>query len=496
MNIDTVSWHHYAGTYNKSTGIRNLYVDGTLVAQGINAGAYNLSPYSHVVIGGIEDSPGGTINNFFTGSFYDVRIYNYDLTSNQIAVISYRPDPLIQVQPQSQTGYIGRKIQFSPTIVGTAPFTNQWQLNGTNLADGAYGGAYITGSTSNVLTIYDLTTSLQGSYKLLVSNSMGNTVSSNATLTVVSVVAPPAGTVVGAWLMGATNLADVSGYSPAGTHDGYGVKGAGVLSSSYSFTNDVPTGETGSNSLWLYAGNTGIAITNSSTLDSNYSNTFDDTISNSFTVTCWAKGSLGAWNSFVTKSGDSGTGWALREGSAGGIGCWTVRGSEPTPPGLPEDMQASVAQTDGQWHFYAGTYDLPSGIRSLYVDGVLEAQHINQVGYTPSTGHVTFGTEDLSPGNNFGNNGYFTGEIYGVQIYKTALSAAQVNYLMPPTPPPTATPVFSRPVINGSQLVLTYSGGTLLGATNILGPWTPVAGATSPYTNNVTAAPQMFFKLQ
>jgi hypothetical protein len=159
-------------------------------------------------------------------------------------------------------------------------------------------------------------------------------------------------------------------------------------------------------------------------------------------------------------------------------------------------MQASVAQTDGQWHFYAGTYDLPSGIRSLYVDGVLEAQHINQVGYTPSTGHVTFGTEDLSPGNNFGNNGYFTGEIYGVQIYKTALSAAQVNYLMPPTPPPTATPVFSRPVINGSQLVLTYSGGTLLGATNILGPWTPVAGATSPYTNNVTAAPQMFFKLQ
>jgi hypothetical protein len=44
-------------------------------------------------------------------------------------------------------------------------------------------------------------------------------------------------------------------------------------------------------------------------------------------------------------------------------------------------------------------------------------------------------------------------------------------------------------------LVLTYSG-TLLDATNVAGPWTPVAGATSPYTNILdSATPDLFFKL-
>ncbi len=482
-------WHHYAGTYNAGTGIKNLYVDGVLAGSAKNLGSYNLAAYSHFIIGGFEASPGGTFNNFFTGEFYDVRVYNYDLTSNQVQVLAALPDPLITLQPSSATAYLTGKVVLTASTKGTAPMTNQWQLNGTNLVDGSYGGAYITGSTSNVLTIIDLTGSLQGVYDMVLSNPNGTTVSSNATLTVVSTVAPPAGTVVGAWLTGAASLADVSGYQPAHTHDGYGVNGAGVLSSSYTFTNDVPPGATGSNSLFLYAGNTAIAITNSSTLDGAYTNTFDDTISNSFTVTCWAKGSLGAWNSFVTKSGDSGTGWALREGGSGGTGCWTVRGSGGT-----EDMQASVKQTDGKWHFYAGTYDLPSGIRSLYVDGVLEAQQINQVGYTPSTAHLAFGSEDLSPGNNFGNNGYFKGEIYGVQIYKTALSVAQINSIIPPVPIPVTPAKVQNPVLNGNQLVFTWTGSSLLEATNILGPWTPVAGATSPYTNNVTASQQLFFK--
>jgi hypothetical protein len=51
---------------------------------------------------------------------------------------------------------------------------------------------------------------------------------------------------VGEWLAGPASLADVSGYSPPGTHDGY-IVGAG----NYLFISDVPPGKTGQ-SLYLF----------------------------------------------------------------------------------------------------------------------------------------------------------------------------------------------------------------------------------------------------
>jgi hypothetical protein len=49
----------------------------------------------------------------------------------------------------------------------------------------------------------------------------------------------------------------------------------------------------------------------------------------------------------------------------------------------------------------------------------------------------------------------------------------------------------------GNNLVLTWpTGFTLQSATNVVGPYSDVAGATSPYTNNVTVRPQQFFRLR
>ena len=46
------------------------------------------------------------------------------------------------------------------------------------------------------------------------------------------------------------------------------------------------------------------------------------------------------------------------------------------------------------------------------------------------------------------------------------------------------------------QLVLSWSDGyQLLSATNVSGPYQPVPEATSPYTVNMAAAPQQFYKL-
>jgi hypothetical protein len=283
-------WHHYASTFNAASGTRYLWVDGKIAASASGVHAYNLASYAHVVLGGIDHSPGNTFAAFFTGKLYDVRIYNYDLSSNEVQVLSALPDPLINPQPPAAlTGFVGLTAQISAVETGTAPLTNQWQWNGANLTDGPFNGATITGSTSNVLTIANLTTSVQGVFHLVLSNPKGLTISSNTVLSVYPTAPQPAANLVGEWLSGVTNLTDTSGYSPAGTHDGYGALAGGGPSPFYAFTNDVPSGQVGY-SLVLSSGTTGIAISNSSSLDANYTNTFDNQINTSMTVECWAKG--------------------------------------------------------------------------------------------------------------------------------------------------------------------------------------------------------------
>ncbi len=94
---------------------------------------------------------------------------------------------------------------------------------------------------------------------------------------------------VGHWLTGAENLADSSGFTPAGTHDGVAVGGnAGLLA----YSEDVPFGFTGK-SLDLRAGgggNVSVQISNTATADAGYLNTFDGGVSSQLSVAFWAKG--------------------------------------------------------------------------------------------------------------------------------------------------------------------------------------------------------------
>ena len=444
------------------------------------------------------DSNGG---RNFTGDISDVAVYNSALSPTQIlqqfgASIGVQGfGGVINSQPPAYvTNYVGFTVQLTAATGGNAPLTNRWQFNNTNLVDGVNGGAIIIGSTSNVLTIYGVTTNFQGVFNLTVSNSLGGTISSNVNLIVLTPVAPSATNLVGAWLTGAASLADASGYTPGGIHDGYGVTGLGVPATNYAFTTDVPQGAAGK-SLQLN-GNTAIAIANSSTNDAGYTNTYDDTIHSAMTVVCWAKGTPGGWNPWVSKYGE-GPGWQLRINNSSDP-CWTIRGTGGT-----EDMATSAnTPTDGNWHFYCGTYDVATGVRNLYVDGNLAASQTGQGAYNMAPAErVTIGGKDQPPSDTThlaGNfTGYFTGEIYGVRIYNIALSGAQQASFVPK--PALPAPAFSvKPVVTtgskGKQFVLTWSYGTLLQATNIAGPWTTNT-ATQPYTVIISNAPAMFFKL-
>ena len=66
--------------------------------------------------------------------------------------------------------------------------------------------------------------------------------------------------------------------------------------------------------------------------------------------------------------------------------------------------------------------------------------------------------------------------------------------VVPIAPPPAPT---LQAVRSGNQLVITWTGNfQLFSATNVLGPFQPVSGAISPYTNDTGTVPERFFMLK
>jgi len=433
-------WHHYAGTYSPLTGVRSLYVDGVLAATQTGQGPFNPSPVSHLMIGA-RDNAGTGYGSYFTGELYDVRVYDYALPQNQ--VVSVKNGQSLAIPQQTYYAAVGLTATFAtPAISAVPPYTGyQWQFNGANLTDGPYLGAAISGSSTVNVTVSNMTTNNAGVYQLLVTNAAGTTTSSIVNV----IILPP--TMVGNWLSGSQSMADVSGFSPAGTHN------AGVQSGTVGWSTDVPSSAPGG-SYSLDFTNAGLVVSNSSSWDAAYTNTFDNMIYNGMTVMFWAKGVPAGWNPWASKYGENGQGWQLRVNNSSDP-TWTIRGT-----GGNEDMSSSKA-TDGQWHHYAGTYSPVTGIRSLYVDGVLAATQSGQGAYNPAlSSHLMIGARD-NGGNNYGNQ--FTGNIYDVRVYNYALSQAQLGAVVPGL-----TPSLSGQTISGAngKLVLTWPFGTLLEATN------------------------------
>ena len=84
-------------------------------------------------------------------------------------------NPHITRQPLNWTVYSGMSVNLNVGAVGPQPLYYQWLFKGTN----------IDGATNSALALVNLQTNFDGNYSVVISNSVGMVISSNATVSVI-----------------------------------------------------------------------------------------------------------------------------------------------------------------------------------------------------------------------------------------------------------------------------------------------------------------------
>jgi len=183
-SVSSNSLQHLAWTYNKTNGVSSLYLNGVVMTNQSIGSVTALTSFNLFY----GTRPAGTAAPmYFQGIFDEVSLYNRALSASEIQAIyaaagsgKCLTPPVITTQPTNQTVAVGGTAVFTAAVLGSRPFTNQWNFNGTN---------NINGATNAMLTLTNVQLNQAGSYALQVTNAYGSVVSSNATLTVFTVPA-------------------------------------------------------------------------------------------------------------------------------------------------------------------------------------------------------------------------------------------------------------------------------------------------------------------
>jgi len=205
---------------------------------------------------------------------------------------------------------------------------------------------------------------------------------------------------------------------------------------------------------------------------------FNPTGQKPFSALLWFKGYPGDARVQTLMSHGT-TNWAMNlDGTTGRIVWNLFNGGQVTSTNI---------LNDGNWHNVVGVFDGTTS--SLYVDGVINSSGAAPVlAGEPNAELFLGGNQDFTT---IGiNQRYLAGALAQVSLFTNALTSAQISNLY------NIAVVVSVPTITltriGDSLVINYTG-TLLSAADIQGPYTPISGATSPYTVP-SNGPQRFFR--
>ena len=410
------------------------------------------------------------------------------------------PSITSQPTPPAATLYAGETMRLSASAVGIPAPAFHWQVesNGVfvNLNNSEL---WISGTTSSMLTISNVSAGDATNYLLNVANTYGSTNSSIVQLAVVP--APAAGTYASTvvasqpWAYYELNETNDPSTGTVVAYDyvgGYsGVYGTDVQNGFNNVLGPVPSDGFPD----FPVNNAAAGFVNSGGADPNSAITLSPwgLQTNTVTFTAWINptGQQTPFAGLIYVIGADGLGFNFcPAGATNADGNQDLGYSWNYDPNT-FNWDSGIAPPPGQWSFVALVVTPTNAtVYILNTNGALAATNSYPNPPEPFSSVTQFGNFPGSTSATYNYNGLMD----HVAIYNQSMSANQIAALYD-TAAGISPPVTLNVVASGGKVVLTWNGGgKLLQAPSLSGPWTTNSAATSPY--QVTpSAPQMFYKV-
>ena len=447
--VNNGAWHQI--TYTNLAGTKTIYVDGVVSALSQNQ-FFNADTGSTIRIG---FAPGGESDGEITtnGSLSGIKIFSSALSASQVAqlysggrmtsVLPTTTDVSIAAGAVLDVNGVSQTIRSLSGPAGSAvKLGNGGQLTVSSSVSTSFagsisgaGGAGLTKGGSGMLTL-----------------SGDNTYCGATTITggILRLVNP--GTVTPATPVASYSFSHVSGITVI--NDG---SGGSAMNGTFNLN-----GGTGSinTSGGPAAGMGALALNGSNTTVDVNSGITDLSSGSNWTVSAWIKSTQAG--ATILNKGD-GANW-----SSGFSTFYLGNGNNAGSGGLPDAVRwgggwlsGSTPVADGNWHLL--TYTDTAGTKTIYVDGVADTLSQYQFLSADTGSKVRIGFAPTSIDGELPTNG----SLSGINIYNTALSAAQVAALygaVAGSPLPSSTNVT---VSAGATLDI---NGTVQTITSLSGP--------------------------
>ncbi len=405
-------WQHVALTYDKTSGLATLYINGAVATQA-NFGSFTpQTSYTNLLLGGRTYlGSAANPNTVYSGAMDEFSIYSRALSSNEIAAIYTAGSagkcqnngplaPVITLQPTNVTVVVSNMAVFAVGAQGTA-LSYRWSFNQTN----------VLGGTNAILTLPNVQATQAGNYSVVVSNPGGSVTSAVAVLTVLvppppASCTPPAAGIV-AWWPGQGNANDIIGGNN------------GTLMNGTGFTN----GEVGT--AFSFNGLNNYVLLNPT------GTSLDVGQGGGFTFEGWIKPATVTQQQLLAEYER-----VLGSGSGADVGLDLVIQSAATfyanigdnsVPSISHEISTPAnALVAGVWQHVALTYDKTSGLATLYINGAVATQS-NFGSFTPQTSftNLLLGARTYL-GSVANPNTVYSGAMDEFSIYNRALSSNEI----------------------------------------------------------------------